>query len=308
MRVAIIGVGAMGGVFGAAFAAVGEDVVLVDVSAPLVDRINEAGLEVEADGARAVHRLVATTDVESEPVADLVFVFVKGYHTRAALDLAKPMIGPATIVATLQNGWGNGEAIGSAVDLERVVIGVTNNSATVRDLASVAHTGRGITIVGPAREGSDLGPAESVRNLLQAAGFECESRSKVAEDIWRKLVLNAATLPTSALTGMTAGRLGQPGEVLDLVDAVAREAVAVANAQGYELDEQERVDYIHQLLAGAGDGKASMLQDLEAGRRTEIDTINGAIVRLADEAGVPAPLNRACTALIRGYEQQKGLA
>jgi 2-dehydropantoate 2-reductase len=131
---------------------------------------------------------------------------------------------------------------------------------------------------------------------------------EIRTEIWKKLVLNSATLPTSALTGLTAGALGLRDDVmLELVDDIARESTAVARAQGYDIDPKERVDSINGLLERAGLGKASMLQDVEAGRRTEIDVINGAVARAAGEHGVPAPLNRAMFSLVKGYERAHGL-
>jgi 2-dehydropantoate 2-reductase len=125
----------------------------------------------------------------------------------------------------------------------------------------------------------------------------------IKTEIWKKLILNAATLPTAALTGLRAGELAQPGSMLDLVDALAAEAVQVARAQGYAIDPTERIERIHTVLAGAGAGKASMLQDAEARRKTEIEVVNGAVVRAAEKMGLDVPLNRAMVALIAGLER-----
>jgi 2-dehydropantoate 2-reductase len=130
----------------------------------------------------------------------------------------------------------------------------------------------------------------------------------VRPEIWKKLILNAATLPTSALTGMNAGALTAHADTHELVTATAREAAAVARALGYEIDPDERVGTIHALLEKAGPSKASMLQDFEAGRRTEIDVINGAVVRAADETGTPVPLNRGLMRLVKGWESMRGLS
>ena len=127
-------------------------------------------------------------------------------------------------------------------------------------------------------------------------------------EIWKKLILNAATLPPAALTGMNAGALEAHEDMRELVAAAAREATAVAQALGYPIDAEERIETIHALLERAGPTKASMLQDFEAGRRTEIDVINGAVVKAADEQDVAVPLNRAFVALVKGWESMRGLA
>ncbi len=122
-------------------------------------------------------------------------------------------------------------------------------------------------------------------------------------EIWKKLVLNAATLPTAALSRLTAGALGEPGELRDLVDGLAAETVAVAVAQGLGIDLGERIAAIHGVLERAGTGKASMLQDVLAARKTEIETVNGAVVAAAAEHGVPVPLNSAMVSLVHGLER-----
>ncbi len=149
--------------------------------------------------------------------------------------------------------------------------------------------------------------AARLAEALESAGLAATVASPVRPEIWKKLILNAASLPASALTGMTAGALGTSQDMLDLVSETTREAVAVAQALGYDIDYDERIGTILGLVEKAGPTKASMLQDVEAGRRTEIDVINGAVVRAADEAGVAVPINRALMQLIKGWETQRGL-
>ena len=169
------------------------------------------------------------------------------------------------------------------------------------------HTGVSPTLVGPI-SGSDLSCAERVAELLRAGGFVADAVSGIGEEIWKKLVLNAATLPTAALSGLTAGQLASNERMLALIDDVTREAVAVAAKLGYSIDVNERIELIHAVLERVGDGKGSMLQDVEAGRRTEIDVITGAVVRAAAATGVDVPLHTALYALVRGLEHAKGLS
>ena len=306
MRIAVVGAGAMGSIFGARFAQAGHDTVLVDVAAPLVERINDAGVTVVRGDEETVTRIPATSDPASVGPVDLVVFCVKCYHTESAAELARPLVGPDTVVASLQNGWGNGDVLAAAFPPEQVVVGVTYNSGTVLDVGRVAHPGVGPTTMGPFADGATAG-AELLAGALADGGLEAAVALPVRPEIWKKLILNAATLPTAALTGMNAGALTAHAEMRALVTDTAREAVAVARALGYEIDEDERVAYIHGLLERAGPTKASMLQDFEAGRRTEIDVINGAVVRAADEHGVPVPLNRAFCRLVAGWESVRGL-
>jgi len=306
VKVAVVGAGAMGSIFGARFKDAGLDTILVDVAQPLVDKINADGVTIVRGGEETVTRVPATTDPPSVGVADVVVFFVKCYHTAAAAQGARPMVGPDTVVASLQNGWGNGDVLAEVYEPAQIVVGVTYNSGTVLGLGKVAHPGVGPTYMGPF-EGDSLDGAERLAQAITAGGLEAQVVTPIRPEIWKKLILNAATLPTAALAGMNAGALTEHAPMHELVSETAREAVAVARALAYDIDEQERVDYIHQLLERAGPTRGSMLQDFEAGRQTEIDVINGAVVRAAEETGTPAPLNRAFVALVKGWESMRGL-
>jgi 2-dehydropantoate 2-reductase len=303
----VIGAGAMGGIFGAQLARSGIATTFLDVSEPLVDHLRSTGLSlVRSDGEEAV-AVNATIDPAELSPSDLVAVFVKCFQTEDAVRRAAPVIGPDTTVLSLQNGWGNGETISRLVPPEQLVLGVTYVSGTVLDRGRIGWTGSGPTYVGDySADGAEL--AGPVAGVLEQAGFTVSVADDVRQEIWKKLTLNAATLPTAALTGLTAGSLAGTAPMSELVDDVAREALAVARASGYDLDEAATIERIHTVLDGAGDGKASMLQDVEAGRRTEVDVITGAVLRAGREHGVPTPVNQALYALITGLEQARGLA
>jgi 2-dehydropantoate 2-reductase len=306
MKIAVVGSGAMGSIFGAGFAEAGHDTVLVDVAKPLVDKVRGDGVTIVGkDGSERNVRVEATTDAAEVGPCDLVVFFVKCYHTASAAETARPLVGENTVVASLQNGWGNGDVLASAYDPMKVAVGVTYNSGTVLELGKVAHPGVGPTHVGAFADGAAT--AAPLEEALSSAGFEVHTSPHIRTDIWKKLILNAATLPTAAIPGMNAGALTAHREMHDLVSEVGREAVAVARAQGYDIDEPERIDYIHSLLEKAGSTRGSMLQDFEAGRQTEIDVINGAVVRAGEENGTPTPLNRALVALVKGWEAVRGL-
>jgi 2-dehydropantoate 2-reductase len=306
MKIAVVGAGAMGAIFGARFAQAGHDTHLVDVAVPLVDKINSDGITVVRGDDETVTQVPATTDPTSVGPVDLVVFCVKCYHTPSAAEAARPLVDSSTVVASLQNGWGNGDVLAGVFQPEQIVVGVTYNSGTVLEIGRVAHPGVGPTTVGSFTDGEGGGP-ERLAEALRDAGLEATVASPIRPEIWKKLILNAATLPTAALIGMNAGALTAQPEMKELVSETAREAVAVARALGYDIDEQERIDAIHGLLERAGPARGSMLQDFEAGRRTEIDVINGAVVRAAGDTDVPVPINRAFVALVKGWESQQGL-
>lgn len=305
MKIAIVGAGAMGSIFGARLAQAGEEVLLVDVSTHLVEKINANGVTIESQDETSTTEVAATTAPASDPF-DTVLLFVKCYHTRAAVDLAAPLVGEETVVATLQNGWGNGDVLADRFGPERTVVGVTYNSGTIRGLGEVRHTGTGPTFIGP-HTGASTEHAQPLGDALTRAGFEVNVTGDVGTAVWKKLVLNCATLPTAALTRLTAGALGN-SNVLEVALALAEEATTVARALGYDIDPDERVSTITANLRNGGSGKASMLQDVESGRRTEIAVISGAVVAAADEHGLDVPLSRAMLTLVHGLEEGAGLA
>jgi 2-dehydropantoate 2-reductase len=300
--IVILGGGAMGGAFGAALSVAGRPVAIVDPSSDVRNALSADGLQVSTPDGDLRAQVTAVAHPSELPPALVVLVFVKAAHTAGAADSLAPIIGPETVVATLQNGWGNADVLARRVPPERLVVGVTYHSATVDAPGRIRHTGRGPTFVGPYVDGGSLDPANHVAEVLRATAMEVTVTDAVKTEIWRKLVLNAATLPVSALTGLRAGQVGRPGAVRDLVDQLAAETTMVARLLGHDIDAAERIARIHEVLERAGEGKASMLQDVEARRLTEIETVNGAVARAAREAGSRAPLSEAMTALVHGLE------
>jgi 2-dehydropantoate 2-reductase len=293
----------MGAAFAADAATAGQDVTIVDIATEVVDQIRAHGVTVESAETTRRVPVPATTDPASVGSVDLAVVFVKGHDTRAAADTVSALLGPDTVAVTLQNGWGNADVLASVLPPQRLLIGVTYHSCSTAGPGHVRHTGRGPTVVGPYLPDGDVSPAKRVAEFLSLAGWETEASAQVRTEIWKKLVLNAATLPTAALTGLVAGQLVQAEPLRDLVDALAAETVAVARAQGLDINLAERLDRIHAVLRGSGRGKASMLQDVEAGRKTEIEEVNGAVARMGAELGIDVPLNLAMVALVNGVER-----
>jgi 2-dehydropantoate 2-reductase len=302
-----MGAGAMGCVFGACLAESGCDTVLIDVREDVVRAIEQSGVTVLREGVERRVPVRAASDPSTVGRADVVLFFVKSFHTDDAAEAAQPMVDDATVVATLQNGMGNGDILAGHYGPARVVVGVTAESGTTLAPGVVDHPGRAVTYVGPF-DGESLDASERFAGALAASGFDVHATASVATEIWKKLVVGASTLPAPALLGMNCGELMRGGEMRALVDDTAREVVAVARARGHDVDPDERVAYIHDLLAEVPEAKGSMVQDIEADRPTEIDFINGAVVRAGDDAGVPVPINRALVALVKGWEMMRAVS
>jgi 2-dehydropantoate 2-reductase len=299
MKIAILGGGgAMGGIFGGWLQRAGEDVTLVDVSRPAVDAINAKGLSIEEKDGTATHvRVKATNDPNTVGVVDLIINFVKCYHTEQAVSAAKPMIGADTIILSLQNGWGNAPRIAAIVGERRVLVGLTYHSGTLLGPGSVQHPGLGPTYIGELAK-TVLQRPEHIVEAFRKAGFETFVSERILDEVWKKLALNCCTLPTSGLLRFQAHELVAYKDAEFVMSSILREVVAVAKAQGITLDYDERWSAITGLLEKAIGGKASMLQDVEAGRRTEIEVINGAIIEAGRRHGVATPVNQTMTSLI----------
>jgi 2-dehydropantoate 2-reductase len=306
MRVAILGAGAMGCVFGAAIAKSGVEVVLLDVDPQVVAAINSNGIALRRDGIDQRIPAGASSNPGEVGAVELLIVFVKGFHTRTAALSARSLVTPDSTVVTLQNGLGNGEALADVWPAAQIVVGVTAESGTTLGPGAVDHPGSASTYVG-SLDGGSLERADMVADVLGRAGFEVSATDAIATEMWKKLVVGASTLPAPALAGMACGPLIEHAEMSALVDDTAREVVGVARALGHPIDPDERVTYIRELLLAVPQARGSMVQDIAAGRRTEIDTINGAVVRAADDHGVSAPINRALVALVKGWEAERGL-
>jgi 2-dehydropantoate 2-reductase len=303
MRIAVLGgAGAMGGIFGGKLAAAGHDVTLIDVNETAIDAINTNGLVIEAkDGTRLTHAVRASAKPGDVGPVDVIMTFVKCYHTEVAVTAAKSLMGDGTVVLTLQNGWGNAQRISEIVGEDAVAVGLTYHSGTLLGPGHVKHPGQGMTFVGEL-SGTITPRIQVIAKALRSGGFDVTESASITTEVWKKLCLNICTLPTSALLRFFAHELVAYDAVKHQMAELLREAVAVAQAQGIAIDYDERWQAITSLLEKAIGGKASMLQDVEARRRTEIDVINGAIVDAGLHAGVPTPHNQAMVWLVKAME------
>ena len=293
----------MGSAIGALLQKAGNPVTLIDVARPTIESIQSRGLIIQNKaGDQETMRIGITDQPATIGVVELLLVFVKCYHTESAVKNALPIIGPQTTVLSLQNGWGNGPRIAGIVGKERVVLGVCYHSATVLSPGHVLHAGQGKTFMGEL-DGSDSPRLQQIVKTFNQAGIAVEPSGQVLKEIWSKLALNVATLPTSSAIRVSADHLLDTAEMRELMKGLLQEVVAVANAQGIPLDFNERWDAITGLLGKlAPNTKGSMLQDVEARRQTEIDVMCGAIIEAGARLNIPTPYNHAMIALMKALE------
>ena len=301
MRVAVVGCGAVGSLFAASLARL-EDVEVwaYDLDDAHVAAINESGLRLSG-AADLVGRPRATADAAELPACDFGIVAVKSMHTDAALAATAHAFGDGA-VCSVQNGVGNEEAV--AEHVERVIRGTTFPAGHIVEPGHVNWDVMGDTTIGPFEpRPATLEDCERLADACTRAGMPTTALADARGPQWRKVIFNAATNPIGALTRLTHGRVCERPDLRQLVSALVDEGRAVSAAQGIELDSdpEELIDYAARKDV-AYDHKASMLQDVEARRQTEIDYLNGGIVRFGREHGVATPLNQAVVALIKGLE------
>ncbi len=302
MRVCVVGCGAVGSLFAANLARLDDvEVWAYDLFREHVEAINRDGLRLSGAG-EVLGRLTATSDPDELPDCDFGIVATKAMHTEAAVQATAAAFADGC-VATVQNGLGNEEAI--ARHTERVIRGTTFPAGKLVEPGHVQWDVKGDTTLGPFEPRP--APFEEIERLADActrAGMPTAAVRDARGPQWRKVIFNAATNPVGALTRLTHGRVCEDPELRRLVSGLVNEGKAVAAAQGIELDAdpEDLIDHAAKPEV-AYDHKASMLQDVEARRPTEIDYLNGGIVRVGKENGVPTPLNRAIWSLVKGLEQ-----
>ncbi len=298
MKVLILGAGAMGCLYGAAFHRAGSDVVLVDVNQRHIDAINAHGLELETRAGTEHLPIPARRPEEvSEPV-DLIVVFTKTFHTDAALAGIAAAIGPETWLLSLQNGLGNDRRLAAHAAEERVMVGASSLPSDLVGPGKVRSHGEGGSKLYPAF-GGEPGFAREVCDLLTKGGLPAVLEPDIHGAIWSKAIFNATMNPLCALTRRTPGFLGAHAESRALIHALVEEGVAVANASGIAVAAQPIHDLTHVSVTDHANHEASLLQDVKACRRTEVDAINGAIVEAARAAGVAAPLTETLWRLVK---------
>jgi 2-dehydropantoate 2-reductase len=301
MRVCVVGCGAVGSLFAANLATLDDvEVWAYDLAQDHVDAINRDGLRLTGAG-EVLGRPRATTDAAELPPCAFGIVATKAMHTEPAVAATKAAFAGGC-VATVQNGIGNEEVIARHVD--RVIRGTTFPAGKVTAPGVVQWDVKGETTFGPFEE--KPAPFDEVERLADActrAGMPATAVADARGPQWRKVIFNAATNPLGALTGLTHGRVCERPPLRRLVTQLVDEGKAVAGAQGIVLDSdpEQLIDYAARPDVAYGH-KASMLQDVEACRPTEIDFLNGGIAEFGRRLGVPTPAHESIWALVKGVE------
>jgi 2-dehydropantoate 2-reductase len=301
MKTVMIGPGAMGSLFGGLLSRAGEELWLVGYRKEQVETICSVGLTLEEKGKSQIIPMKATPDVTSVGKADLVIFFVKTYDTERAVSDSLVLEKEDTVFITLQNGLGNEEAICKKIDRKKVMLGVTGHGATLLRPGHVRHAGWGKTFVGEL-DHRITDRATRIAQMFCKAGIETEASPNIHDQVWGKLVVNAGINALTALTGFKNGQLLDYPETARLMERLVFEAAQVARRKGVHIEE-DPIEKVRKAAEATRENRSSMGQDFDHRRRTEIDAINGAVVREAQALGIPAPFNQAVTDLVKAIEK-----
>lgn len=303
MKICFAGAGALGCSLGGTLKAGGRDVWLIDRNAEHIEAIRAGGLRMRTEDGERTVAIEASTRFADAGIADLVVVLVKSFATAEVIESAKCIIGPETVVMSLQNGLGHEEILAGAIGRERVLAGKTYAGGVMLAPGYIISGTRGKeTIIGEL-DGRFTSRVQAIAAAFSGAGLATLASDNIMGAMWDKLLVNVATGAVSAITRLEYGDLYRIPEIEETAIAAVAEAMAVARASGTKLSTHSPRDAWIKASAGLpADFKTSMLQSLEKGSITEVDFINGAVVRWGERNGVPTPVNRTLVAGVKGIE------
>jgi 2-dehydropantoate 2-reductase len=304
-RIAVLGAGAVGCYFGGMLARAGAAVTLI-ARAQHVAAVNEDGLLLDTLQFREHVRMPASEHPHAVAGHDVVLVCVKSGDTEGAALAMQPHLDPDAIVCSLQNGVDNADRIAAVIG-RGALAAVVYVGAHMAGPGHVRHTGRGDLVIGALDAAQRERAARVAKNFTDAA-VPCTVAADIRVELWTKLVLNCAYNAMSALTQLQYGPMLDAAHGRALMTEIVGEAHAVARAAGVALGEAAALDRVLALAAAMPLQRSSTAQDIERGRRTEIDALNGYLVRQADALGVPVPVNRTLHALVKLRERSLGVA
>lgn len=297
MKIAIIGAGAMGGLFGARLMLGAADVSLIEACEATIETIQKNGLQLVTPQATYRVNPPIGKAKDFRGFFDLIVVFTKGFHTLAAIESVRHLVGPQTWALSVQNGLGNAELIAEVIPAERIIVGMTNFPADLHGPGVVHSQGEGHVKLW-AFTGAPNPTVDDIAWVFDTAGLNCEADPQVHVAIWEKVAFNAALNSICAVTGLTVGALGDSELGREWANRVVAETAATAIANGVAVEVPRVTEALLHAFANHHNHKPSMLQDREAGRRTEIEFINGAVVAKAKTAGVATPTLEMLRALV----------
>lgn len=307
MKIAIVGPGAMGCLLAALLSKSKEEIWVLDKEKERAASINQQGISIEGVSGNWHAAIKATSEAKEIGSADLVIICVKSYDTKEAIVHAKPLIGDNTKVLTLQNGIGNIEIIGEVAGADKVIGGVSNEGATLLDVGKVRHAGRGDTVIGRI-DGKIPVELRGLREIFNKAGFKVRISRDIKGLLWSKLIINVGINALTAITRLNNGRLIEFEGTRKILREAVTEATRIAKRKRIKLIYDDPLAKVEAVCEATATNVSSMLQDILRKKRTEIDFINGVIVRQGQELGIAVPVNAILVDLVKTIEASYNLA
>jgi 2-dehydropantoate 2-reductase len=316
MKIVIVGPGAMGCLLAAFLGRAGQSIFLLDKDIQRAGYFRKEGISVEGISGRfVVRKIKASVRPQEIGKAELVIITTKSYDTESAVRKALPLIDKQSLIVTLQNGLGNIEIINRYIPRDQILAGITAEGATLLGPAHIRHAGRGETIIGAILNKRNQKPVttnqikrlKEIIGVFNTAGFETKITNDVESLIWSKLIINTGINALTAITGLNNGRLLEFAGTKRIMQQAVREAVAVARKKKIVLSYPRPLEKVESVCRATAGNVSSMLQDVLRKKRTEIDFINGAIVREGIKSGIPTLANSVLTDLVKTLEESYSL-
>lgn len=300
-NICVIGAGRMGSLYGALLAKHGLQVTLYDPWRQHIETIRQNGLRIDGISGDLTIRIPATTEIEEIAPCDIALVLSDANGTAHAAEVARRILNPSGFALTLQNGIGNVEILSATIGANRVLAGLSYHSAALAGPGHITHTHAGPTYLGEITGDSTERLSNLVR-IFESSNFHSTSVDNITAYIWEKWVHNCAINAISAISGLRVGEISSTPAADELQSHVIAEALAVVKANGISLPEKNPAAAI-KAFCKVKFNKPSMLQHMEEGRPTEVDALNGAVVRAGQKLGIDTPYNHATTLMVKAREQ-----
>ncbi|MFO1320494.1 MAG: 2-dehydropantoate 2-reductase [Burkholderiales bacterium] len=307
MKVAVVGCGAMGSVYAALLGAAGHEVWAIDAWREHVDAMKANGLRLEGPSGDRTVKVNATTHAADAGVCDLVIIATKAMHVAPAAEASKALMGPDTMVLSIQNGLGGPDTAARVLGEDRLMVGVVGGfGASMRGPGHAHHNGWELVRLGE-RKGPVTPRLKQVAEVWESGGFRVKCFDDIDQLVWEKLICNVCYSGTCSVTERTIGEVMNDPDTWIVASGCAVEAYNVARARGIRLDITDPVAYVRDFGSKIPNARPSMLLDHMARRMSEIEAINGAIPVAAAALNVAAPFNTAISALVRAKERRMGV-
>lgn len=300
-KIAVVGPGAIGGLFAAYLAKSGEDVWLLDKDPKRAQRLNESPIKIEGVSGSWQAKVNTCADAEKIGTAEFVLICVKSYDTQKALKNIAPLVGRDSLLVSLQNGLGNVELIGEEFGNQLVAAGSTNMGATLRDIGQVRHAGMGETVLGRL-DGKITISLRQLREIFNRASLPTRTSRDIEGVLWSKLIINVGINALTAITGLNNGKLIEFEWTRKILKDAVTEAVKVAKRKRIKLIFDDPLGKVEAVCEATAKNISSTLQDCLKQKKTEIDFINGVIVRQAQSLSISAPVNQVLYELVKTIE------